>query len=514
MPASPYSPFLKIEAAGEATPGRIFARFADSEITLGALAADSLEIARSLAASGLRPGDRVAVMMANRPLVLALIFAIARAGLVWVPVNTRQQGLSLGHILRHSAPSLLLVDEDLHAAVAGCGSLPPALRVVPVLMSDERPALRAVAEPRLPATIAEEALFAIMYTSGTTGSPKGVEVTHRMFGYAARAVALVGGMQDGDVLFVWEPLYHIGGSQLLLLPLMLDVHLHMVPRFSASRFWSEAREGGATHIHFLGGILEILLRQPAHALDREHSVRIAWGGGCRRDDWEEFERRFGVDVRECYGMTEASSMSTVNIDGPVGSVGKPVPWLDVEVLDPDGRSVAPFQRGEIVVSEREPGALFGGYLDDPETTAKALRGGKLFTGDAGSFDANGYLSFHGRQNDSVRHRGENISAWEVESVALQHPSVAEVAMIGVAAEIGEQDIKLFVALREGAAVAAPDLAEWLDERLGRARAPRYIAFVDEFPKTPSERIRKGLLPADTAGCWDREAADMRRLMAG
>ncbi len=499
------SPFLRLADLARAAPDRLYARFGAQQITLGDAAAMSEAIARRLVAAGLGPGDRVAVMMANRPLLIALIFAIARAGMVWVPVNTRLQGEALGHILDHSAPALLVADRDLLPAVEGAGAwaLPRILALAPDSEAMDLPP----ADPGLPLPPPPEdtATFAIMYTSGTTGQPKGVQVTHRMFGYAARAVERVCGIRDGDVLFVWEPLYHIGGSQLLLLPLYHDLHLHLVPRFSASRFWAEVAESGATHIHFLGGILQILLQAPPSALDRGHKVRIAWGGGCTRDEWEAFETRFGVDIREAYGMTEASSITTCNIDGPVGSVGRPVPWLRVELLDEQGHPVPPGARGEIVVTEAEPGVLFAGYLADQAATARALRGGRLHTGDSGSMDAQGNLYFHGRLNDSVRRRGENISAWEIEHVAQQHPAVAEVAMVGVKARIGEQEIKLFVRPAEGEALRAPELHGWLRERLGEFRTPRYIAFVDSFPKTPSERIRKALLSRETADSWDAEA---------
>ena len=279
--------------------------------------------------------------------------------------------------------------------------------------------------------------FAIMYTSGTTGRPKGVLVSHRMLRLAGEAAALVSAARDGDVLYVWEPLFHIGGAQMIVLPLIRDVTLVVAERFSASRFWADLQACGATHMHFLGGILQILLKQPPGPLDRTHGVRIAWGGGCPRDVWEPFETRFGVEIRECYGMTECSSFTTANLDGTVGSVGKPLPWFDVALVDLAGKPVAGGERGEMVVRERLPGALTRGYFNDPDATAKAFRDGAFHTGDLASHDAAGNLYFHGRMTDSVRVRGENVAAAEVEDVARKHPAVEDCVMIGVAADVGE-----------------------------------------------------------------------------
>jgi crotonobetaine/carnitine-CoA ligase len=163
------------------------------------------------------------------------------------------------------------------------------------------------------------------------------------------------------------------------------------------------------------------------------------GGGCPREVWRPFEARFGVEIRECYGMTECSSITTANLDDTLGSVGRPVPWLDVTIARPDGLPVAVGEPGEIVVTSSIPGALTRGYLDNPEATAKALRGGAFHTGDVGSWDASGNMYFHGRMSDSARVRGENVSAFEVEGVAARHPAVEECAMIPVAAEGHEQE---------------------------------------------------------------------------
>jgi crotonobetaine/carnitine-CoA ligase len=446
--------------------------------------------------------------MRNSPAAVATIFGLGEAGIAWVPINVQQRGEGLRYVLEHCQPSLVIADADLVSTIAACGA---ELGSVPRLVlggaagatSLER--LLDGAERFEEVPPAPDDCFAICYTSGTTGPPKGVMLSHRMLRFAGEAVALVSTARDGDVFLMWEPLYHIGGMQLLVLPLIREVVLAMVDRFSASRFWQQARHYGATHIHYLGGILQILLKQPPDPLDRSHGVRIAWGGGCPRDVWRPFEERFGVVIRECYGMTEASSITTFNDSGTLGVVGRPVPWFEVELLDPSGRSVSAGERGEIVVRAPREKALFSGYFRNPEATAKALRGGALHSGDLGMLDAEGNLVFLGRLTDSVRCRGENISAWEVERVAAAHPGVEDCAMIGVAAEIGEQEIKLVVQPRAGATVDPAALSSWLGERLAPYQNPRYIAIVDSFERTPSQRIMKHKLSDDTVDSWDRLA---------
>ncbi|WP_108659608.1 class I adenylate-forming enzyme family protein [Acuticoccus kandeliae] len=488
-------------------PGRLYARFDGTPLTVGELDRDSAAFAQGLVDRGLKRGEHVAVMMRNSVAALKVIFALARAGFVWVPVNAQQRGEGLSYLLQHPRPVLLVHDAEfgdvIDEAAARVERMPPRIVHDPAAGG-----LSAMfAGDRLYAGPAPEASdwFAIMYTSGTTGRPKGVIVTHSMLNYAARASALVADIRDGDVLFLWEPLFHIGGAQLLSLPLEYDIVLAMVPRFSASGFWDQVRAEGASHIHYLGGILQILLKQPETARDRDHGVRVAWGGGCPAATGKAFTERFGMPVRECYGMTEASSMTTVETDGTPGSVGRALPWHEVAIVDPEGKPVPEGERGEIVVFPRMPGALTPGYYDNPEATAKALRDGRFYTGDGGSFDADGRLYFHGRLTDSVRCRGENVSAFEVENVAAQYPDVEDCAMIGVAAEVGEQDIKLFVQPKEGQTVSPPLLVQWLAARLAPYQIPRYVVVVDGFERTASQRIMKHRLSTRLDDGWDRLA---------
>jgi crotonobetaine/carnitine-CoA ligase len=475
-------------------PQRTYARYCGEPVSYGEIERRSAAFAAHLRERGLKSGDRVAVMMRNSVATIAVVFGLARAGIAWVPVNAQQRGDGLRHLLTHSQPRLVVADAELAPQIAEAMAAEAELSFLANAPGGELDAILdgigRFEEPVPPA----DAVFAIMYTSGTTGRPKGVIVSHRMLRLAAESVA---------------HLSDIGGAQLLPLPLIRGVTLAMVERFSASRFWDQVREEGATHIHYLGGILQILLKQPPSTRDREHGVRIAWGGGCPPDIWPQFRERFGIAIRECYGMTEASSLTTCNVTGVPGSVGRPLPWFTVKLLDADGRPVSPGARGEIVVETNIPGAIFPGYLDNPDATAKALREDGFHTGDLGSFDMDGNLYFHGRMTDSVRCRGENVSAWEVEHVAAEYEAVEDCAMIGVAADVGEQDIKLFVKPRGGASIDPQALSGWLGQRLASYQNPRYIAVVDEFERTASQRIMKHKLSLRLDDCWDRAAIATR-----
>lgn len=487
---------------GRNTPQRVFAQTATDAIEMGQVAAAANAVAERLYDGGLQKGDRVVVMMSNSPASLAIIHGLMRAGLVWVPVNPALVGEPLAHVMRTTDPVLILCDPGLEAGFSGM----PGNFAVEVIADRSMPS--GLAESSIPLPSPDD-LASIMFTSGTTGPAKGVMVTHMMLELAAEAVALCADLAPGDNLFMWEPFYHIGGAQVILLPLLREVRLTLADRFSASQFWRQVSEGGCTHIHHLGGIIQILLKQPEGPWDRKHDVRIAWGGGCAPDAWRPFEERFGVQIRECYGMTECSSLTTWNDEGAVGSVGRPAPWFDVELKDQTGRILGPGEgRGEIIVRTSLPGAITQGYYRNPEATAKAVRPDGFHTGDSGSWDAEGRLSFHGRLTDSVRCRGENVSAFEVESVASRHPLVLDAAMVGVPAQIGEYDIQLFIQPQPGTSPDPAEIWAWMAQQLAPYQRPRYIALVPDFPRTASQRIQKHLMPIDPAARW--EAAQTRK----
>jgi crotonobetaine/carnitine-CoA ligase len=499
-------------------PAFVYCRFADEALTLAELDRRVNRLANGLLALGLARGDRVAVMLPNHPDYVVAFLACARIGLCQVPVNINLKGAGLAYVLEHSKLRGLILDARYAPQVT------PELKAGMVEFVISRggavntPVGRAIAfeeieqrgaPTRPPVATRQDDVLLISYTSGTTGVPKGVLVTDKMLqasGYAATTLADV---RRGDILYLWEPIYHIAGCEVLIVALLERVSLALAERFSVSRFWGEVRRYGATHIHFFGGVLGLLLKEPPSAQDRQHGARVAWGGGCPLSIWTQFQDRFGVRIRECYGMTEASSFTTLNTEEKLGSIGKPLPYFEVRIAGEDGRFLGPGERGEIWVREKVPGVIMTGYFANPEATSAALKDGWLRTGDLGYADAEGFLYFAGRKKDSLRRRGENISAWEVERVLNEHPAVAESAVIGVENELADQDIKAFLRLKPGERLDTAELVRWCEPRMASFQIPRYIAIIDEFPKTPTERIRKELLPRSTEGCYDREKSRVK-----
>ncbi len=456
-------------------------------------------IQRRLLEAGIGRGDRVAVMLSNSVEHVALIYGLVLLGAVWVPVNMRLRGPGLAYVAEHAKPAMFLYGREFEESVH---VIPAGLRRCLDDWGAEAAGPPAGDGIRHAAVDPLDTLC-IIYTSGTTGPPKGVVFTHRMLRIASEAAIRVADIRPGDRAFMWEPLCHIGGAQMLMLPFLVDAELHLVQRFSASRFWDQWRAARATHLHYLGGVLDVLMQQPPSAVPPLPAIRTAWGAGVSPQAWEPIRRRFGCELRECYGMTECSSFATLNDEGTPGSIGRPLPWMSVELLDDDGNAVSQGEIGEIVLSSDLEGVFLPRYLDNPEATRQALRGGKLHTGDSARQSPDGSYVFVGRRTDSMRVRGENVSAWEVERVFAGHPAIKAAAAVGVAGAVGEQEILLYVQFQPGAEADWGALVDWAKPRLATYQLPRFYQAIEQFDLTPSERIRKHLLPRSTQHAWDR-----------
>lgn len=484
-----------LQRAVASHPDALYARLPDGvKVTIGEVGSLVDAYVEGMRGQGIDERSRVAVGMVNSLEHLVVILALYEIGSVWVPLNPRLKGIPLTHVLSECHPTHFLGEttglrDHVQLSLAELGGSATMRPLDPVVGSSYSSVASFVIE--LPEARIEqpEDLRAIMYTSGTTGPPKGVMVTDRLLLAAAAGCLRATQCEKADVFYLWEPIHHIGGAQMLILPLISDVSLAFGPAFNRKTFWSDVLATGATHIHYLGGVLQMLLKEPVNAAEKAHSVRIGWGAGATEEIWRESERRFGIRLHECYGATETSSVVTVNTTGPAEGIGYPLPWFDVRI-DAGTGSV----RGELEVRPKVQGLVTPGYWRNQTATEEARNGGWWRTGDLVAIEEDGgALMFLGRTADGIRVRGENLSAWQIESAFDSHPSVGKSAVVGVDSTYGEQELLLFLQAADGSTIDIPEIQEWAKERLPTLYQPRYLKIVESFELTPSRRVRKGLL---------------------
>ena len=440
--------------------------------------------AGALATGGVGAGDRVVVISENRLEVLELWLGCAWIGAVFVPINPALKGAQLEHVVSDAAAALVVREDELGALPVG--------EAVPAY--DVRPGDPA----------------AILYTSGTTGPPKGVVCPQEQWYWWAVLTGEVLGIGADDVLYTCLPLFHTNALNTFCQALVAGASYGLGPRFSASRFWRRCAEAEATVTYLLGPMVSILLRQPPAPADRAHRVRIALAPATGTELHGPFRERFGVELIDAWGSTETNIVISNRAgDNRAGTLGRVLGPFEARVVDDGDRDVPDGTPGELLVRTREPGAFASGYFNRPAETAEAWRGGWFHTGDRVVRDAGGSFRFVDRIKEVIRRRGENISAFEVEQALQSHPDVAAAAVIPVPSELGEDEVMACVVLREGATLEPDALTDFCTERLASFAVPRYVEFVEELPLTPSGKVEKYKLRKRgiTAATWDREGSD-------
>lgn len=450
------------------------------------------------------PGVRVAAFLPNRPEMLWAWLGTLAAGAVFVPLNRAHRGEILAEMIARSGGRALVTDAAGEADLPDLG----ATAVETVLLAEGWEAVRAF-DPADPADPGPGELAELMYTSGTTGRSKAVRLGHGQLCRGAGWVAWSLAMDERDVFHAWMPLFHIAGQGDTVLPAVVvgaAVDLH--PTFSRSRFWEQVRDSGATLFIGFANVARFLCSLPPRSDDAATTLRAGVTGAMPAELAVEFERRFGVPLHDVYGMTEGEPMALPHPGEPTppGSCGRPRPDLELAILGEDGEPLGSGEVGEIAVRGRIDAVLSDGYEDDPEATAAANRDGWFHTGDLGRRDEAGFVFFADRLTHSIRHRGENISSWELESTLAAAPGVAEVCAVGVPAPVGEEDVKVTVVAAEGATLDPAALREWCQGRMAAFMVPRYIEIAAALPRADTGKVMKEQLRSLGDDVWDAEAS--------
>ncbi|MCX7893600.1 MAG: AMP-binding protein [Burkholderiales bacterium] len=502
-----------LASRAEPDPERPFLLFGERTLSWGTFADEVDRIAAVLAGYGIGGGDRVATFAENRPEIVALLFAAAKLGAVLVPVNPALGVDEARYVFEHAGARLVAAGgAAMETARAAAWRLEPAARFVALEAEDagDAPSLGALARGAAPLDWNAGRpgdTCVILYTSGTTGFPKGVMHAQSSLVLAGEGFVERMRLVPEDRLMTVLPLFHINALFYSLMgAVAAGASLVLEPRFSASTFWQRAAATGATQANIIAAVGAILARRP-RAEFVPHAIRKVYGAPVPAEVERVFREAFGVPVvLEGYGMTEIPGVCNNPFPGAgrgenrIGSMGKAavhpdpaVRFAELRVVDDEGRDVPDGEAGELAV--RTP-IVMQGYFRDPEASAAAFRDGWFLTGDLVRRDADGYFWFVARKKDIIRRRGENVSGAELDRVIGAHPDVAEAAAIGVASPLGEEDILVAVVVRPGARLAARDVGAWCAARLAPHKQPRYVVFVDALPHTPTLRVAKFRLKQD------------------
>jgi crotonobetaine/carnitine-CoA ligase len=470
-------------------------------------------IARMLRERTLRHGERIALLMLNHPEFVDVMVGAAIAGVEFVPIDPRTRGAKLAYLLRDSNCSgVICADYALEglleavaygAPVAWCYLIGGAVPAVAPRASFEITAFSEMSTlpdsaPELAIAVQDGAEpMQVMYTSGTTGDPKGIVVPHARFANVANHGESVFGYRHSDRPYTGLSLTH-GNAQFVTLASSLKMGLRAVisRKFTKSRLWDLVRAHGCTTFSILGGMATAIYSEQRRDDDADNPVRLVISAGMPAAIWREFERRFGVDIFEFYGAMEGGMTYKPVGQGPIGSCGRVAPGLIAKVVDESGNELPPGKPGEIWFRLENGPFPPVAYLNNPEASARKTADGWLRSGDIVRRDPDGWIFYEYRKGGALRRNGEFIQSAVVERTLAEHPLVDDVFVYGVPSESGapgQKDIVSAVVLRDSAEFDAQALFAWLERRLEPNAVPTFIQRVAQIPKTASEKPQERFL---------------------
>ena len=511
----------------------VFIEISGEKITYQECFDRSLQTAAMFREFGITKGDRVALFLPNCPEFLYCWFGLSMIGAISVPINTAYKKDETFYILDNSDASAFVAHQTLLSVAVPAGQMSKNLKAQLYVIDGNVGGLETTTNMKdwkefyecwdsqpsedLDNTVLPDDISMLVYTSGTTGNPKGVQVTHLMYVAAGQGFAYWTHATSRDRFFTCLPYFHANAQYYSTMGTMAaGATLIVESRFSASRFWSQVKESRATVVNFIGMMMPVLSKQPSSHDDRENEVRLFYGSPAFSKEFlEEFQERFGTQIIVGFGMTETcyGTIEELGDSRRSNSSGLPRKHPDegfvnqLKIADELGNALPTGQVGEISI--KNP-AITPGYWRNEEQSRLSLRDGWLYTGDLGWLDEDGYLYFVDRKKDVIRRRGENISSQEVEDVIKRHASVLDCAVIAVPSELGEDEVKAYVLPRDGIKLQPEDIIYWCADNLAYFKCPRYIELREDLPRTPSLRVRKDVLRQErddlVQGCFDREQA--------
>ncbi len=499
-----HADLLEEKSARPRLAGKVFLRFKDESFTYRQMDENANRLANYLAGMGGGWGVGLAIMMKNSPRWLDVFFGLEKLGMYLVPVNIALRQDQLAYILDNSEASILVIDHDLLDHYRAVADRVPGIRQVIVnterapedyRVPDGMESLQAAYGPgssteRPPTRANPDDLCIIMYTSGTTGLPKGVVYRYNSTSVKPLAIMTRLLMSSDDVAYTCYPLFHANALFLTVTTgLHAEASMALAERFSASRFWDDMRRYHVTTFNGLGAVMPILMKQPRKPDDARNDVRVVLAAGCPAEIWRGFEERFGLTIFEGYGAVDGGSTVIMNVGtAPVGSMGRPI-GSRVRIIDSEGRDCPPGTPGELICEVGRKKSSVE-YFKNRDATSDKVRDGWLYTGDLVYADEDGYIYFVGRNTESMRCKGENVSAYEVEHAIMQHPDVLECAVYAVPSQLAEDEIMTTLVPVEGRSIDPYTMPAFLSERLAKFAVPRYYRVVESLPKTETHRVIK------------------------